>query len=315
MAVQPRSDRKPIESSTLQRIRARLTWQILAFYLMVPLVLGGYGAINNWRLIESIGPVWAIAFYLGHAFPPWFSTCLLTSLVMRLLQPWKPRPSIIMLTGHTVSCLITLPYISWLISLFAGWWPDSGLEEQPTNLLGAGYWAYWLRAGVVWFGVNFIFDRFLGLPRYRYDTVVPDASPGPVVTDSTATLPAESRPAFLERAPAAISLADVIAVKAEQHYIKIITATRSYLVLHRFSDALCELPSSDGLQLHRSWWVRRDAIQRVRQNSRKMMVILQTGEEIPVSGPYQALVRQLARTSEVPVTPLTAGTASSAARD
>jgi hypothetical protein len=220
-----------------------------------------------------------------------------------------------MLTGHTVSCLITLPYISWLISLFAGWWPDSGLEEQPTNLLGAGYWAYWLRAGVVWFGVNFIFDRFLGLPRYRYDTVVPDASPGPVVTDSTATLPAESRPAFLERAPAAISLADVIAVKAEQHYIKIITATRSYLVLHRFSDALCELPSSDGLQLHRSWWVRRDAIQRVRQNSRKMMVILQTGEEIPVSGPYQALVRQLARTSEVPVTPLTAGTASSAARD
>ena len=40
MAVQPRSDRKPIESSTLQRIRARLNWQILAFYLMVPLVLG-----------------------------------------------------------------------------------------------------------------------------------------------------------------------------------------------------------------------------------------------------------------------------------
>ena len=83
MAVQPRSDRKPIESSTLQRIRARLNWQILAFDLLVPLVLGGYGAINNWRLIESIGPVWAIAFYLGHAFPPWFSTCLLTSLVMR----------------------------------------------------------------------------------------------------------------------------------------------------------------------------------------------------------------------------------------
>ena len=168
---------------------------------------------------------------------------------------------------------------------------------------------------MVWLGVNFIFDRFLGLPRYRYDTVLPDASSDPVVTDSTATLAGESRPAFLERAPAAISLADVIAVKAEQHYIRIITANRSYLVLHRFSDALCELPSNDGLQLHRSWWVRRNAIQRVRQNSRKMMVILQTGEEIPVSGPYQALVRQLARAGEVPVTPLTAGTASPGPRD
>jgi hypothetical protein len=306
----PPSDRRSTEASALQQIRAGLNWQILAFYLMVPLALGGYGAINNWRLIESIGPVWAITFYLGHAFPPWFSTCLLTSLAMHLLQAWKPRPSVIMLTGHTISCLITLPYISWLISLFAGWWPDSGLEVRSTNPLAAGYWAYWLRAGVVWLGVNFIFDRFLGLPRYRYDTVLPDAKPDPFTRNSATTIPGENRPAFLDRAPAAISLADVIAVKAEQHYIRIITATRSCLVLHRFSDALCELPSNEGLQLHRSWWVRHNAIQRVRQNSRKMVVILQTGEEIPVSGPYQVLVRQLARATEVPVTPLTDDTAS-----
>jgi hypothetical protein len=310
MAVQFWSEGSPVEASALQQIRARLNWQVLAFYLLVPLVLGGYGAINNWRLIESIGPFWAIAFYLGHAFPPWFSTCLLTSLAMHLLRPWKPRPSIIMLSGHTLACLITLPYISWLISLFAGWWPDSGLEAQPTNMLATGYWAYWLRAGAVWLGTNFVFDRFLGLPRYRYDAVLPGATADPVAADSTMTLPGASRPAFLERAPATISLTDVIAVKAEQHYIRIITATRSYLVLHRFSDALCELPSNAGLQLHRSWWVRRNAIQRVRQSSRRMAVILQTGEEIPVSGPYQALVRQLARATELPVTPLTGDIAS-----
>jgi hypothetical protein len=315
MAVQFWSERRPVEASALQQIRARLSWQILTFYLLVPSVLGGYGAINNWRLIESIGPFWAIAFYLGHAFPPWFSTCLLTSLAMHLLRPWKPRPSIIMLSGHTLSCLITLPYISWLISLFAGWWPGSGLEAPPTNLLAAGYWAYWLRAGAVWLGTNFVFDRFLGLPRYRYDAVSPGATADPVATDSGITVPCESRPAFLERAPATVSLADVIAVKAEQHYIRIITATRSYLVLHRFSDALCELPSNAGLQLHRSWWVRRNAIQRVRQSSRRMAVILQTGEEIPVSGPYQVLVRQLARTTELPVTPLTSDTASRAPGD
>jgi hypothetical protein len=305
MAVQPLSDSRPIEASALQQISARLDWRILAFYLMVPLVLGGYGAINNWRLIESIGPFWAIAFYLGHAFPPWFSTCLLSSVTMHLLRPWKPRPSLIMLSGHTLACLITLPYINWLIGLFAGWWPGSGLEAQPTDLLATSYWAYWLRAGAVWLGTNFIFDRFLGLPRYRYDAVLPGATPDPLPTDSTNTLARESRPAFLERAPATVALTDVIAVKAEQHYIRIVTATRSYLVLHRFSDALCELPPNDGLQLHRSWWVRRNAIQRVRQSSRKMVVILQTGEEIPVSGPYQALVRQLARATELPVTPLT----------
>ena len=28
-----------------------------------------------------------------------------------------------------------------------------------------------LTAGLVWLAVNFLFDRFLGMPRYRYDTV------------------------------------------------------------------------------------------------------------------------------------------------
>lgn len=308
MAAQTPTDGDQAEPGPLQQIRVRLSWQVLAFYLLVPLALGAYGAINNWQLIESIGPFWAIAFYLGHAFPPWFSTCLLTSLAMHLLQPWKPRPLIILLSGHTISCLITLPYISWLIGAFASQWPESGLEVQPTSLLAASYWAYWLRAGAVWLGTNYLFDRLLGLPRYRYDAISPGAARDAAESDAAVAASSGNRPAFLERVPAAVSLPEVIAVKAEQHYIRVITPTRSYLVLHRFSDALCELPSNDGLQLHRSWWVRRDAIRRVRQNSRKMSVILQTGEEIPVSGPYQALVRQLARATELPVTPLTGDT-------
>ena len=303
MPVQPPSDSKPAIVNTMQQLGTDLSWQLLAFYLLVPLALGGYGAINNWRLIESIGPLWAVAFYLGHAFVPWFSTCLLTALAMRLLQPWRPRPVFIMLAGHTMACLITLPYITWLTSLFAMHWPASGLDAQPTSPLAVNYWGYWLRAGAIWLCTNFVFDRFLNLPRYRYDTVSRSAAPKSAAADTSVMASNVSRPAFLERVPVGILLPDVIAVKAEQHYIRIVTAKKSYLVLHRFSDALCELPSDDGLQIHRSWWVRRNAIQRVRQNARKMSVVLQTGEEIPVSGPYQVLVRQLARSTALPVTP------------
>jgi hypothetical protein len=305
MTVQIRSDSKPDKLNALQQIRADLSWQVVAFYLLIPLVLGGYGAINNWRLIESIGFLWAVAFYLSHAFPPWFSTCLLTSLAMHLLQPWRPRPIIIMLTGHSMSCLITLPYISWLISIFAAHWPDSGMEVQSTNLLAVDYWGYWLRAGAVWLGTNLVFDRFLELPRYRYGTVNPGETREPATGDPALFTAGTGRPAFLDRVPAGVALADVVAVKAEQHYIKIVSTTRNYLVLHRFSDALCELPANEGLQIHRSWWVRRNAIRRVRQSSRKMVVILLTGISSPVSGPYQAVVRQFARATELPVTPLT----------
>lgn len=167
-----------------------------------------------------------------------------------------------------------------------------------SNPLTASYWGYWLSSGLVWFSVNILFDRFLGMPRYRYDTVSPRE-----LAPASAPLPADTppdtavrRPAFLERVPADVHLADVIAVKAEQHYIKVVTAGKNYLVLHRFSDALVELTETEGLQVHRSWWVRRSAIQRARQAGRRMSVVLQTGEEIPVSGPYQALARNTVRT-------------------
>lgn len=276
---------------------SRIDWRIPAFYLLVPLVFAAYGAMNNWRLIESLGAPWAVAYYLGHALVPWLVTGGMSYLAMQLLRPWRPRPLPIQIVGHAAACVVVLPYLEWLTATFAARWPDTGLPTEHSNLLAAGYWGYWLSAGVVWLGVNFLFDRFLGLPRYRYDTVtrrelapaVPGNAPGGSASDALAI-----RPAFLERVPVAVRLADVIAVKAEQHYIKVVTTTRSFLVLHRFSDALVDLASTEGLQVHRSWWVRRSAIQRVQQNSRKMSLVLHTGESIPVSGPYQALVRTLA---------------------
>ena len=198
MAVQTQSDSKPGQPSALQRLRINLSWQVIAFYLLVPFALGGYGAMNNWRLIESIGFLWAVAFYLGHAFPPWFSTCLLTSLAMRLLQPWRPRPVVIMVAGHSMACLITLPYISWLISTFATHWPDSGMEAQSTSLLAVNYWGYWLRAGAVWLATNFVFDRFLDLPRYRYDTVPRSAIHEPATVHSRNAC-SRCRPASIPR--------------------------------------------------------------------------------------------------------------------
>lgn len=280
-----------------------VNWRVLAFYLLVPLALAGYGAANNWQLIASVGPLLATGFYLGHALLPWLVTCALSSAVMYLLRPWRPRPLVILLAGHTLACIVVMPYVSWLIDLFASRWPDSGIASGQGALFGAEYWAFWLQAGAVWLVVNFVFDRFLGLPRYRYD-VVRQRDLAQVV-DGVSTPPAV-RAAFLERVPAGVRLEDVVAVKAEQHYIRIVTASRSYLVLHRFSDALCDLTHEEGLQVHRSWWIRRSAIARVRQNARRMVAVLGTGEEVPVSGPHQALVRQAARSGNVPVTPLTA---------
>ncbi len=285
-------------------------WREVGFYLGVPLLIGSYGALNNWQLIDTAGAGWAIVFYLAHALVPWLASCLLTSLTMALLRPWKPAPLIILVIGHTLACLLVLPYVNWLLDSFDLRWPSAALHQEMDTPLTAAFWVYWLRAGILWVGINLLFDQFLGLPRYRY--AVPAGYEEATVASETEAQPGSSpasrpaRPAFLERIPASVALADVIAVRAEQHYIRVLTTGKAYMVLHRFGDALHELEGSDGLQVHRSWWVRKGAVTRLRQNAKKVCLVLESGEEIPVSGPYQVVVRQFVRSVNLPVTALTA---------
>ncbi len=305
----PASVRPPLFGGWQEHLRD-WGWREVGFYLGVPLLIGGYGALNNWQLIDTAGAGWAIVFYLAHALAPWLASCLLTSLTMALLRPWKPAPLVILVIGHTLACVLVLPYVNWLLDSYDLRWPSAALHEEMDTPLTPAFWVYWLRAGILWVGINLLFDQFLGLPRYRYavPTGYEEASPSPepeAQPGSTAA-PRAGRPAFLERIPASVALADVIAVRAEQHYIKVLTGGKAYMVLHRFRDALHELEGSDGLQVHRSWWVRKSAVTRLRQNAKKVCLVLESGEEIPISGPYQVVVRQFVRSANLPVTALTA---------
>jgi hypothetical protein len=48
---------------------------------------------------------------------------------------------------------------------------------------------------------------------------------------------------------------DIIAVQAQDHYVKVFTPLGSRLVLMRMSDASGDLGGLNGMQIHRSWWV------------------------------------------------------------
>jgi DNA-binding LytR/AlgR family response regulator len=97
----------------------------------------------------------------------------------------------------------------------------------------------------------------------------------------------------------------VLAIKAEQHYIRVFAGDKSYMTLYRFSDALAEMADMPGLQVHRSYWVRPEFIEKIRRGSGKMTVHLRSGMEVPVSGPYKVLVKQMARQAQIPILPIT----------
>ena len=286
-------------------------WRIYTFYLGVPFILGLYSALNNRQLLEAVGFSQTIGFYMAQSVPPYWLTCMCSFAVMFLLRRWKPAPLVIMLCGVFLSCFGTAPYAFWIESVFQQQWHDPQLSQLRSLFLSSDFWLFLLRAAVLWVGVNFVFDRFIGLPRYRY--TIPrgyeardKAGAGESATAGADLSTDRSLPGFLERLPVRVALEDVLAIRAEQHYIRIVTAQREHMVLYRFSDAVRELGDELGLQVHRSNWVSRKGFDCLQSGGKKFGVRLTTGAFIPVSVPYQGVVKQLARDLGAPCKPLPA---------
>lgn len=74
----------------------------------------------------------------------------------------------------------------------------------------------------------------------------------------------------------------VLWVKAHDHYLEVATVQRSVFIRARMRDATARLREVEGLQVHRSWWVAKDAVRGVRREGRDHILILQNGEEVPV---------------------------------
>ncbi|MBY6127669.1 LytTR family transcriptional regulator DNA-binding domain-containing protein [Qipengyuania aquimaris] len=87
---------------------------------------------------------------------------------------------------------------------------------------------------------------------------------------------------FMDRLPPELGT-DLLALEMEDHYVRAHTRLGSGLVLMRLGDAIAELHGIDGLQVHRSWWVARDAVEEVRREGRNLRLSLANGLEAPVS--------------------------------
>ena len=74
----------------------------------------------------------------------------------------------------------------------------------------------------------------------------------------------EAERAFRLRLSAKRRRARLIAVEAEDHYVRVHTDAGSELVLMRFSEAVEELALAHGYRLHRSWWAAADSLEAVR---------------------------------------------------
>jgi len=94
-----------------------------------------------------------------------------------------------------------------------------------------------------------------------------------------------SAPALLARLPEA-EWGQILSLCAQDHYVHVVTDKGRFPLLMRFADAIAELDGLEGAQVHRSYWVARQAVEgTVRRNGRHYVTLID-GSEVPVSRSY-----------------------------
>jgi hypothetical protein len=157
---------------------------------------------------------------------------------------------------------------------------------------------------VVWLYTNTLFRAgmsLVALPELGGSVLVISAAmtaimvaanwPGRV-THSAPTAAAPPPVRFLERLPPKLKGAQLYAVSAEDHYLRLHTSKGSDLILMRLADAIGELEGLEGAQTHRSWWVARDAVETARREGDRLTLVLKGGAEAPVSRPNLRPLRE-----------------------
>ncbi len=100
-----------------------------------------------------------------------------------------------------------------------------------------------------------------------------------------------TRPDFLEQA-SVDRAEDILALQAEDHYVRIFTKSGAELIHCRFGDAVAKMPSELGLRVHRSWWVAGNAVRSAKRGSRRWHLNLLTDVSVPVSDSFVQAVRE-----------------------
>jgi hypothetical protein len=138
---------------------------------------------------------------------------------------------------------------------------------------------------VVYVGVITITMSVVGYLSFERDRRVEQASAAPI------PLSAPQHPALSSRLAQHLRDHPVLALQAEDHYVRVHTPAGSDLLLIRLTDAAAEMTPVTGARTHRSWWVNRSAVQGISRKGTSTVLVLTNGLEVPVGRSYASELR------------------------
>ncbi|MEJ2138728.1 MAG: LytTR family DNA-binding domain-containing protein [Gammaproteobacteria bacterium] len=293
------------------------------YFLGIPVALAIVFSMVGIRLTYGMPYIDALVYMLAHMFTAWWSVNLGAAVIKYSFRSWRPPTLSICLLGVLISLIPAAFLFMRLGDFYATLYPvfavnrtDNILPSWSLAYLGhfiryslpvvptflAGVYGYRYATGVDWFGYP---------PAKKDNTPPPPAGRTPQKqTGDPASEHPEGLPELTSAAPKRATAALVegsklrddarlIAVKAEQHYIKIWSDQGTDLVRYRFKDLLNTLKGYNGSQVHRSWWIDLDNVKSWRKAGRKIELLVDDTLKVPVSLSHKdTVIKTLRRKAE-----------------
>ncbi|MCP4385867.1 MAG: LytTR family transcriptional regulator [Hyphomicrobiales bacterium] len=187
-------------------------------------------------------------------------------------------PGWVLLIAQTLIGAVPLTFeVRWLMQTIVN--PEGGLPPP---------WMSYLNVSVI----NLVFSLVQYVLVERWPILTPARSEAELQAERESTDVASAVPTIgkLKRRPDGLG-GCIQYMQMEDHYLRVHTTEGEGLVLYRMGDAVADLDETDGLQVHRSWWVARDAVRDVRRERHKKTLITKDGSEIPVGRSYEKTLR------------------------
>jgi hypothetical protein len=259
----------------------------LLFYVGVPLLTALLFALNQAGMARLLPKPLSFPYWVGLSLPLWALLDLCSRAVAIMLRRFQPRPWLVLLLGSLAAMAIFSPYVIVYVGLFSAMLPAGESYTVntpfPEAFLDLRRFLTFSGLPIYWVVVALAFSHSFGFPSYL--RVPSKSSPGagdPPFQPESPLPPADPATGFRALVPRHLGQ-ELVALQAEDHYVRVVTDKGSALIRYRFSDALHEVRNVEGVQVHRSHWVALRAINRVRSEGKGYTLCLHNGSEVPVS--------------------------------
>ena len=279
-------------------------WLRIAFFLGCPLLLSLPLGLFQAGFAVHLSPQIAVLYWALAWCITWWTSEGFLRVLHGILRPWNIALVIEIALANVLAVIAYAIYFPGIMIFFA---------EQATQL-PQSYFADRLPTGSLEHLVMLLRSAVSGfiawvLLRSLYAMYNPDrrtikdakaASPHKLSEHETglspahiAVVPASKFRRELE-SKGVSELDRVIAMQACDHYVNVyLDDGRELLIFSRFSDAIDALSTCDGLRIHRSFWVKREAVNSIERDGAAVTAHLSNGLACPVSIKYQGYFEHL----------------------